>query len=152
MIASSIQKDVKFLLEAMGFNFLHSPTANESEGRFFVDIFVDEPSRIIGERGANLKAFQLIVRLMAVKKYSPDIKIDIDINGYKKKREELIREMALSARLRALNNGTATELEPMSSYDRRVVHMALADYKDVVTGSVGDGMERRVVISLCSNS
>lgn len=148
MIPSNIQKDIKIILEAMGFNLLHIPAVSEEEGRFFIDIFVDEPRSLIGERGVTLKSLQLIVRLMSAKKYNPDIKIDIDVNGYRKKRQELIRDMARHARLRALDRKRETELEPMNAYDRRVVHMALADYKDVATQSKGEGMYRRVVVSL----
>lgn len=132
----------------MGFSFLSDPEVTERDDRFFVDMFVDEPRALIGERGANLRSVQFIVRLTAARKYNPDIKIDIDVNGYKKKREEFIREMAHRARRQALEGKRSVELEPMTAFDRRVIHTTLATFEDVTTESHGEGFGRHVTISL----
>lgn len=147
-VATSIQRDIKELVENLGFQFLHSPTVVEEEGRYSVDIFVNEPRSLIGEKGANLRALQLIARLIATKKYSPGLRIDIDVNGYKKKREEFIRDIAHQARRQALSQHKEVELEPMNPFDRRVIHTSLTSYNDVQTESRGEGFGRRVVISL----
>lgn len=146
-IRNQLQKDAKTLLEKMGFQFLGLPTIEEEEGRYLLSVFVDDPKSLIGERGVNLSAFQQVFRLIASRKYEPDIRIDIDVNGYKKKRQELIREMAFSARRRALASKAPVGLEPMSSYDRRVIHATLASFPDVATASAGEGHSRRVVVS-----
>jgi len=149
-VATNIQKDIKELVENLGFQFLHSPTVVEQEGRYSVDIFVDEPRSLIGEKGANLRALQLVARLIMMKKYSSDIKMDVDVNGYKKKREEFIRDIAHQARRQALSQHGEVELEPMNPFDRRVIHTSLTAYNDVQTESRGEGFERRVVVSLAS--
>lgn len=145
-IRNQLQKDAKSLLEKMGFQFLGNPTIDEEEGRYLLSVFVDDPKSLIGDRGASLNAFQQIFRLIVSRKYDPDIRIDIDVNGYKKKRQEFIREMAFSARRRALNGKVPVELEPMTSYDRRVIHATLANFPDVATQSSGEGYSRRVVV------
>lgn len=147
-VATNIQKDIKELVENLGFQFLHSPTVVEEEGRYSVDIFVNEPRSLIGEKGENLRALQLVTRLIVTKKYSPDIRIDVDVNGYKKKREEFIRDIAHQARRQALSQHKEVELEPMNPFDRRIIHTSLATYNDVRTESRGEGFGRRVVISL----
>jgi spoIIIJ-associated protein len=146
-IRNQLQKDTKTLLEKMGFQFLGAPTIEEEEGRYLLSVFVDDPKSLIGDRGASLAAFQQVFRLIASRKYDPDIRIDIDVNGYKKKRQEFIREMAFSARRRALANKAPVGLEPMSSYDRRVIHATLASFSDVATASAGEGYARHVVVS-----
>ncbi|MEX0916670.1 MAG: R3H domain-containing nucleic acid-binding protein [Candidatus Spechtbacterales bacterium] len=146
-IGNQLQKDAKTLLEKMGFQFLGLPTIEEEDGRYLLSVFVDDPKSLIGDRGANLSDFQQIFRLIASRKYDPDIRVDIDVNGYKKKRQELIRDMAFSARRRALVDKAPVELEPMSSYDRRVIHATLASFPDVATASAGEGRSRRVIVS-----
>lgn len=149
-ITTNIQKDVKELIEDLGFNFLHSPTVQENEDRISIDVFVDEPRSLIGEKGVNLRALQLVVRMIVSKKYGPDIILDIDVNGYKKKREELVRDIAHQARRQALSKHKNIELEPMNPFDRRVIHTTLTTCNDVKTESRGEGMGRRVVVSLVS--
>lgn len=149
-IALNLKKDIKNWLEKMDFFLLHDPEVQEQdeENRYLVRAFVDEPRTLIGERGNNLKDFQTVFRLAMLKKYGPEIRIDLDINGYKKKREELLRRFALSARNKALKEQKPVELEPMNAFDRRAVHAALTDYNDVKTESKGNYPDRRVVVYL----
>ena len=146
-IRNQLQKDMKALLEKMGFQFLNSPLIEEDDGHFMISVFVDEPKSLIGERGMNLRALQQVFRMLISRKYDSDIRVDIDVNGYKKKRQEFIREMAFAARRKALAATIAVQLEPMSAYDRRVIHATLADFSDVQTQSAGEGRSRRVVVS-----
>jgi spoIIIJ-associated protein len=145
-VANQIQRDTKILLEQMGFQFLDAPTVQEVEGRFLIDVFIDEPKSLIGERGETLRSLQLVLRLMAAKKYKPEIKLDVDVNGYKKKRTEFIKELAYQARRQVLSRGREMRLEPMSSFDRRIIHTTLAAHNDVRTESSGEGSWRRVVV------
>lgn len=139
---------MKEFLDKSGFYFLQTPEVTEKEGRFFIDIFIDEPRQLIGERGKNLSAFQHLIRLMARKKYGDDIIIDIDINGYKRKRSEFLRDMALSTRQRAMLQKKDIEMEPMNAFDRRIIHSSLSEYDDIETESTGEGFNRRVVVKI----
>lgn len=149
-IALSLKKDIKTWLEEMDFFLLHDPEVQkqDEENRYLVSAFVDDPRTIIGERGSNLRDFQTVFRLAMLKKYGPEIRVDVDINGYKKKREELLRGFALSARRKAIEEKKAVELEPMNAFDRRAIHAALTDYSDVKTESRGEHPHRRVVVYL----
>jgi len=150
-ISKQLKKDVQEFLEIAGFNFLQAPEVSEEDGRIFANIFVDEPRQLIGERGKNLNAVQHLIRLMARKKYGEGVIVDVDINGYKIKRAELLRDMATSARQKVLKENRDVEMEPMNAFDRRVVHSTLGEYDDVETESVGEGFDRRVVVKLKNN-
>ncbi|OGZ60977.1 MAG: hypothetical protein A2919_00540 [Candidatus Spechtbacteria bacterium RIFCSPLOWO2_01_FULL_43_12] len=143
-----IKDDIKELLDRMNLILLYPPEIRNHEDRTSVSVFVDDPRALIGEGGASLRAFQHLVRLMANKQYGPDIKIDLDVNGYKQKRAEFLRDMAISARKRALVKGGSIELEPMNAFDRRVIHTTLAEFGDVSTQSTGEYPQRRIVIGL----
>lgn len=145
-LSLQLKKDAKELIEQMGFYVLHDPEVQQNDDRYAVSVFVDEPRKMIGERGANLQAFQHIFRLVVSQKYEEKTLVDVDINGYKKKRAEFLRDMAHSARRRAVERKQPVELEPMNPFDRRVVHTALSEQEDVNTASEGEGGRRRVVV------
>jgi spoIIIJ-associated protein len=148
MTTGELKKRTQELLDKMGFYLLHAPEVSEKEGRFFIDIFVDDPRALIGERGVNLRALQHIVRLLARKNSDSQLQIDIDVNGYKRKRVEFLSDIALSARKRALEEKRNIEIEPMNAFDRRAIHSALGGFDDVETESTGEGLERRIVVKL----
>ncbi|OGZ63056.1 MAG: hypothetical protein A3H51_01055 [Candidatus Spechtbacteria bacterium RIFCSPLOWO2_02_FULL_38_8] len=147
-VAKQLRDDIQELLEKGGFNLLQAPEVNEEDGRLIASVFIDEPRQLIGERGKNLNALQHIIRLIARNKYGDETVVDVDINGYKRKRMEFLRDMALSVRQRALKEHKDIEMEPMTAFDRRAVHSALTEYSDVETESTGEGFERRVVVKL----
>jgi len=143
-----LKRDIKEIIDMMGFNLLHSPEATKEDERILVTIFVDEPKVLIGERGVNLNSLQAIFRMIASKKYGPDVRVDLDINGYKKRRTGFLKEMAFSVRNRVLREEKSVELEPMNSFDRRIIHSALSDFDDVGTESTGEHPYRRVVVGI----
>lgn len=149
--AKNIKEEVKTFVEKMGFNMLHAPEVKKEDNRLSITLFIDEPRSLIGERGVNLHALQLLLRLINLKKYDPEVKLDIDINGYKQKRAEFLREMALGNRRRALEEKRIIELEPMTAFDRRIIHTTLSEFGDVKTESAGETPYRRVIISLIKN-
>jgi len=148
-ISQNLKKEIKDFIERMGFNLLYNPEVTESEdNRYLLEIFVDDPRALIGERGVHLGSMQSIFRQISFKKYGSEIFIDIDVNGYKKKRSEFLREFAYSARERVLKEAKELELEPMNAYDRRIIHTTLAEYSDIKTQSTGETPYRRVVVQL----
>jgi len=141
-----LQRDMKVLLEKMGFHLINIPTIQEKEGRFFVDVFVDDPKKIIGYQGETLRAFQRIFHLLSSKKYNTERAIVVDVNGYKRKHEERIREKAFFGRRDALKNKKIVSLQPMNAYDRRIIHATLARFSDIATVSQGKGVSRFITI------
>jgi spoIIIJ-associated protein len=101
---------------------------------------------LIGRRGENLRALQFILSLMLNKQLRRHLRVTVDVDGYRARREDLLRNMAarLAQRVRATRE--AMPLEAMPPNERRIIHIALADDPDVMTESVGEGDARRVVI------
>jgi len=77
---------------------------------------------------------------------TPGVRVNVDVGGYKRRRDERLREGAFAAAAAVRRSGHPVELEPMSAAERRVVHMALAEEPDVMTESSGEGPSRRVVV------
>ncbi len=106
----------------------------------------DDLGVLIGRRGMTLSALQHVVRLMIASRESEWPALTVDVCGYKRRRhaalEDLARKMADQAKYRR----RPMALEPMPPDERRVVHLALANHPDVYTESVGEDIERKVVI------
>jgi len=115
-----------------------------------VNIKTDDPQLLIGERGQTLQEMQNLLRMVLRKHLGKEERffVDLDINDYKKKKAEYLKEIARSAADEVYLSKKDKELPPMSAYERRVVHMALAGRSDVVTESAGEGPDRRVVIKV----
>jgi spoIIIJ-associated protein len=124
----------------------HRLDAND-EGPAIIDVRGEDLGLLIGWRGETLRAMQLIVNTM-VRQSLPDAgAIVIDIERYRARREDSVRELALRVADRAKRNQERIGLEPMQAYERRVVHTTLADDPDLSTESEGEDPERRVVIT-----
>jgi spoIIIJ-associated protein len=103
---------------------------------------------LIGRRGETLSALQLLVSLIVGHRTKHRMRITIDAENYRERREENLRSLALRVAQQVRNYRRSIALEAMPPHERRIVHIALADSKDIGTESIGEGDERRVVISL----
>jgi len=103
---------------------------------------------LIGRRGETLAALQLLVNLIVRNRTKRHMRIVVDAENYRQRREENLRSLAFRVAHQVRLNRRSVALEAMPPNERRIVHMALADYKDISTESIGEGDERRVVISL----
>lgn len=101
---------------------------------------------LVGRRGENLAALQFMVNLLLGAKTDLWARVVVDVDGYRIRRKEALTMLAEKMAERVIEQGTPYPLEPMSPYDRRIVHMALAEHPQVMTESTGEGDERRVVI------
>jgi len=110
------------------------------------DIEGDELGILIGRRGQTLACLQYIVRLIVSHKIKASTIIVIDVNGYKQQRYKSLNKLANRIAEEVEANGKSFELEPMPAYERRIIHMALADHPAVITESNGIGETRKVVI------
>ena len=113
-----------------------------------LEVELDEPQILIGQQGQTLFEIQRLLRTVLNKKLQKVFYFNLDINEYKKKKIEYLKDLA-----RELANQVATTkeekvLSPMSSYERRIIHAELAQRTDVVTESQGDSYERHVVIKV----
>lgn len=114
---------------------------------FPVNLKTEEPQILIGEGGQTLLEIQRLLRAMLKRKISEPFYIDLDINDYKKKKREYLKELALSAADEVALNKKEKTLAPMPAYERRIIHLELAERKDVTTESVGQEPERRIIIN-----
>ncbi len=110
------------------------------------DIKGEDLGILIGRRGQTLSCLQYIVRLIIAHQMKVRVPIIIDVEGYKHRRDEALRTLAWRIAEQVKDREVAFTLEPMPAYERRIIHLALADHSDVITQSVGEGESRRVVI------
>ena len=101
---------------------------------------------LIGRRGQTMGSLQHILRVITAQKMQITIPIVIDVEGYKERRCEGLRALAARLADQVKTRKIPFTMEPMSAFERRVVHLALADRQDVATESTGLGMSRKVVI------
>jgi len=118
----------------------------EKEGVLPINVRSEEPQILIGEGGQTLIEIQRILKLMLRKKIQEEFHIDLDINNYKKKKIEYLKEVAISAADDVSLTKKEKALAPMPAYERRIVHLELVNRTDVITESVGEEPERSIVI------
>ncbi len=118
----------------------------EREGVLSIDVKSDEPQILIGEGGQTLIETQHLLRLMLKKKIKEEFYIDLDVNNYKKKKIEYLKDIAVSAANDVAISKKEKELAPMPAYERRIIHLELQNRSDVLGESVGEGPERRIII------
>jgi spoIIIJ-associated protein len=106
----------------------------------------DDLGILIGRRGQTLAALQYILRLIVGHKTETWAPIIVDAEGYKERRYEALKALALRMADHVKTRGSPFTLEPMPPYERRIVHLALADNPAVYTESIGEGESRKVVI------
>ena len=118
------------------------------ENQVLVGITVANPAGLIGFRGRNLAAVQLILSLMIRNQVGEDIRVLLDVNNYRNEQKERLENMVKSLAEKCLQTGKPVSLATMSSYERRICHMALVDIEGIVSESEGEGEDRHVVIKI----
>ncbi len=153
-LVSAVTEIVSNLLEKMGLGEatvradLSEPDDNSGRRMTVLRVEGENLSALIGPHGETLNDFQYIARLMAGHALRRRADFIVDVDGYRSQRKESLSSLARRMAAKAVERGSAVTLEPMSSYDRRIIHMALRDRDDVYTSSVGEGSNRRVRVYL----
>jgi len=111
-----------------------------------LDVMGEDLGILIGRRGQTLSCLQYIVRLIVSHQAKVQAPITIDVEGYRQRRYESLRALAQRIAEKVKIKRTPFTLEPMSAYERRIIHLTLADHPDVTTHSTGVDEARRVVI------
>ena len=133
------------LLDAMGFEA--RVEVYDAGGFVAVDVFTEDTALFIGQKGETIDALQYLVNV-AMYKERPFVKrVVLDAEGYRQRRVEALQGMAHRTARRAVREQRVVELPPMSSSERRVVHLFLQDNPRVTTQSEGNGDNRRVKVS-----
>lgn len=114
----------------------------------FVNVYIDgkDSSKLIGFKGEVINSLQNILNVIASKNQNCRIKVFLDVSGYKKKREDELKCVARKFEKVVAKNGKKVILEPMNSYERKIIHTELQDSSLVKTYSIGEEPNRKVVI------
>ena len=120
---------------------------DEFAGGPVIDISGPDSGLLIGRRGQTLQSLQFIVQSIVRQRLArEDVRLSLDVEQYRQRREDGLREMADRVASRVRETGRSIQLEPMTPADRRVIHIYLDEQEGVRTESVGYGEDRKVQI------
>ena len=136
------------ILDAAGVNVTrtlrsaHDPDA----GGPVIDLAGEDSGLLIGRRGQTLQALQFLVTLIVRRQMGEDVRVVLDVENYRQRRETSLRDMAAKVASRVAQTNRSITLEPMSPADRRIIHTSLSQHPGVRTESAGEGENRKVTI------
>lgn len=133
---SDVKKDIKDIQDI----------AEENRDIVDLDIKLGEPQILIGQQGQTLFEIQRLLRTVLNRKLQKIFYLNLDINDYKKKKIEYLKDLAKELADQVSLNGKEKMLLPMSAYERRIIHAELSRRTDIVTESQGEGFDRHIVI------
>lgn len=139
-----LKESIKEITELM--NIKVNLEVRRREETITITLFSDSNSILIGKNGKNIQAFQNIIRQMVPNSINEKYKIIIDVENYKEKRLITIERLAKKTAREVKNTKVEAKLDPMNSYERRIVHNVLTNNKFVYTESEGEEPNRYVVI------
>ena len=140
---------VSRILEAAGVNVSRTLRAADDPdvGGPVIDLEGEDSGLLIGRRGQTLAALQFLVNMIVRRQFGDGVRVMLDVERYRQRRETSLREMASKVASRVVQSSRSITLEPMTAADRRIVHTALTDHSGVTTQSTGVGDDRKVTIS-----
>lgn len=143
---ANLQQLTEELLRKMGFLVQVQVLPPDDDELVLVSIETRDGYALIGQGGRNLHSLQQILRLLAQGILLDVPHFVIDVNSYRQKRRIFLEKLAETVAERVLSHSVSIELKPMNSFERRVIHVELAEREGIATGSIGQGLERRVVV------
>lgn len=144
-IAKDFLKDV---FEAMDMVVVVNVKYNESDRVMDIDLSGDDMGVLIGKRGQTLDSLQYLVSLVVNKDVEDYIRVKVDTENYRQRRKDTLENLAKNISYKVKRTKRAVSLEPMNSYERRIIHSALQNDKYVTTHSEGDEPFRHVVVTI----
>ena len=144
-LAGKTRSFIREILAAM--ELTAEVTVRENEEAVAVDLAGPQLGVLIGRRGETLDSLQYLVNLAINRRQEKMKRIIIDVEGYRLRREQSLRDMAAKMADKARQKGRSVVLEPMSAVERRIIHTALQGRDDIYTFSEGEEPFRKIVIS-----
>lgn len=141
---NAIKETISELLGKM--NIPGEVSVESLEDDIIANIRTEEAGFLIGQSGKNLEAFQYLARAMVNKKNENQAHFIIDVNNYRRSKIESLKELAKNIAKQTLMERVSITLRPMPAFERRVIHLALFNHPNIKTESIGDGVERRIVV------
>jgi spoIIIJ-associated protein len=120
--------------------------SESGHAQFNLELKGEDLGVLIGRRGQTLASLQYLLYLMAGHRLKVHVPLSIDVEGYLERRNESLQGLALRMAERVITTGQIAVMEPMPPRERRIIHLALKDFKGVVTQSIGEGEYRKVTI------
>lgn len=147
MDPETVKNEIREFIDRMGFgHFIETIEAYQGSANRFCVRIGNDANMLIGERGNNLVFMEHLLRKIIKRKFEQDERFILDINDYRMKRlEDLKQDVKIAAKSVRIHK-KEVPLRPMSSFERRIVHLLLAEYPDIATESVGYEPERKVII------
>lgn len=145
-VSNKVGKFLQGMFQTIGVD-ISIQTIEETE-KLYVEIISDSAGIIIGKRGKTLEALQLITNIIVNKDKDKWIKVILDIENYRDKRENTLTDLAVKVAGKVKKTGKFQILEPMNPFERRIIHMALQNDPRIVTKSDGAGNLKKVKIYL----
>jgi len=144
-IEEDLIEKIKNILNDMSINIINIDTYYKNN-TFYINLKTDNDSLIIGKNSKNLKALTTIIIKYLKNNELNEFKFVLDVSNYKKHKEKKLIFLAKNVAKEVLKTGIEVNLDPMNSYERRIVHNALSNFKNIVTESSGEEPNRYVVI------
>lgn len=148
-VAEIAKQVLETLLRGMGIRsqvVIHRDGQDSDGPDFVLDIVGADLGILIGRRGETLRDLEYLARLIVASKTHSNERFMVDVEGYRTRRERVLRELAKRMADRVKQNRQPITLEAMPPNERRIVHLALRDHPNVKTQSIGEGDRRRVMI------
>ena len=124
----------------------YSKNVSDEEELPTIEIHGDDSGLLIGRKGETLGAFQFMVNYIVRGKTGERSRVNIDVEGYRQRRKEVLEAQARSVATRVSSSGYSFTLDPMSPSERRIIHMVLSARSDVITESSGEEGARRITV------
>ena len=144
-IEEDLIEKIKNILNDMSINIINIDTYYKNN-TFYINLKTDNDSLIIGKNSKNLKALTIIILKYLKNNELNEFKFVLDVSNYKKHKEKKLIFLAKNVAKEVLKTGIEVNLDPMNSYERRIVHNTLSNFKNIVTESSGEEPNRYVVI------
>lgn len=117
-----------------------------ASGDLKVGIRGGDPARLIGKNGYTLSALEYLTNVIINRELQKRVRITLDVNSYKQRREERLRGAIRELVVQVKKTGKVLELEPMPANDRRIIHLEISKQQGVISESVGEARDRRVIL------
>ena len=145
-LTTDIAAFVQSVVTAMGLAL--TTTVEESPEGTRINLEGEDGGVLIRRGGEGLQALQHVVATTYRKQLGDDNRIVIDCNGFRRDKDAELKQMALFIAGKARSSGMPQEMGPLNPYERRIVHLAIAESSDVTSESIGDAFMKTVIISV----
>ena len=138
---------IKNVTDKLGMNIEQEVSYNEEDKLLKIELKGEGLGLLIGRRGETLDSIQYLTNIFVNKKSDDYVKVTIDAENYRARREEALVSLAKRTASKAVKYRKNMIIEPKNPYERRIIHEALQDYPEVTTYSVGEDPNRKVIVA-----